>query len=280
MFYCMKIKVLLVLTTFIVTNSEEPDFSVESGYNRGFVSLVETVYGENYLSQGGKDSTLDMFVGVDLENKKLLSIGSGLGGPDFDLAKTYNVEIVGVDPEQWLVEEAKLRKIKLEKEFLGSVSFKWMENPLVFDLFEGSLFDILASKEVILHVPVESKLNYFKEMYRVLKSGGQIVVKDWIKRENFSKDTEKMMEDDGVDFNLIKQHEYLKYLEEAGFKNIIILDETDKYVRYCDQDLKTIVDKKEQLESIIDYDALEGWQAQKNSFENREIGFIKITANK
>ena len=123
-------------------------------------------------------------------------------------------------------------------------------------------------------------VDYFKEMYRVLKSGGKIVVKDWIKRENFSDRTQKMMEDDGVAFNLVQEQEYIFALKEAGFININVYDESDKYVEYCDQDIETIKSKKEQLKKILDYDALEGWKAQKDAFANREIGVVKIIAEK
>ena len=50
-----------------------------------------------------------MLEGIDLTGKKVLDLGSGLGGIDFYLAQKYAVEIVGVDVEPFIVDKAEKR---------------------------------------------------------------------------------------------------------------------------------------------------------------------------
>ncbi|MBM3198267.1 MAG: hypothetical protein FJZ58_03320, partial [Chlamydiae bacterium] len=49
-------------------------------YSPYFVELLQVMYGaEGVISQGGTPSIEDLFIGVDLEGKDILDLGSGLG---------------------------------------------------------------------------------------------------------------------------------------------------------------------------------------------------------
>ena len=49
-------------------------------YDAGFVKLLETAYGDGFLSSGGTKSVDRMFQNQNLDNKRILDIGCGIGG--------------------------------------------------------------------------------------------------------------------------------------------------------------------------------------------------------
>lgn len=255
----------------------------DSGYDQGFVELVEYIYGLGYLSQGGKDSTFSQFDGIDLNGKRLLDIGCGLGGRDIDLVKTFDVEVVGIDPEPFLIEVANKHLLE-EKELMSSVTFQLTSQPLTLSQFSTNSFDVLASREALLHIPLENKEDYFKEMFRVLKPGGQFAIVDWIRKNPYSEDTIKMMEMDGVAFHMLSLEEYKTLLGIAGFVNVQVINETTNYITYTDQNIETICNSQQDFIQRFGQEeftyALQSWNFQKCAFENREIQVIKILAER
>ena len=82
-----------------------------------------------------------MFANINLDKKKILDIGSGVGGVDIYLTQKYNVDITGVDVESFVVEESKRRLEKTKKSLKGKVTFL-LEAPT----------DYLKQSEKDLHV--------------------------------------------------------------------------------------------------------------------------------
>lgn len=82
------------------------NYSDFNDYEDCFVQLVEMIYGKGFLSQGGELTVDKMFINMDLNDLKILDIGSGLGAPDFHIARKFNVEIIGVDPQKHLIDDA------------------------------------------------------------------------------------------------------------------------------------------------------------------------------
>jgi len=72
--------------------------TLDDEYSTGFTTLLETVYGEGFLSQGSLESVDYIFKHINLNNKTILDIGSGLGGVEIYLAKKYSLQITGIDP--------------------------------------------------------------------------------------------------------------------------------------------------------------------------------------
>lgn len=254
----------------------------ETGYSRKFVSLIELVYGGGYLSQGGREEVKALLDGVQMQGKRVLDVGCGLGGPVLDLALEFNIDILGVDPEGWMVLEAKQRLESVKPQLRGTVAFAIMPDPLSFSQFAEAEFDLILSKEVILHVPVEAKLAYFQELHRILKPGGQLIIKDWFADQSLSESTRKMMDDDGVPFNLIKLELYQDLLTQAGFSQIQISDGTEQYIKYCEQNEATVQAKKDEIIQKFgekDFEYMQAaWGPQKQAFMNREIRVIKVVA--
>ena len=256
-------------------------------YDKSFLSLVEMVYGKGFLSQGSSYVLEQMFQGIDLENKDMLDIGSGLGGIDFLLAENFNVRVVGVDPLEEAVQQAKDAYEQKKSMLKGTVTFQVLPADKMTSLamFADNSFDVVFSRETLLHVPVEQKRAYFKEMFRVLKPSGFIVVVDWThSTPNYSNEFKKMMAMDDVSFNLVSPKEYEENLKQAGFSSIEFKDDTAKYVELSSENCASIRRLKDKIEKEFDAEtyknSLKSWEIQQKIFERKEVIIANFRARK
>ncbi len=246
------------------------------GYEKDFIELVEMVYGEGFLSQGGEHSIGHMVDGLDLDGATILDVGSGIGGPCIYLAKNHRVHVVGVDPQEWMVHQAREALAKDRGALKGTVDFVPMESTSNLRQFHDASFDVLLSKETLLHIPKEVKGAFFAEMFRVLKPGGHLVIDDWLSSDiPFSENTKKMVELDGVAYNCILLEEYQNLLEEVGFSAIRWEDTSKDHSIFSQENLNTIASLEEEIKTRYDaevfHESLNSWQWQKEAFDRGEI---------
>ena len=256
----------------------------DNGYDTEFIDLLEIVYGEGYLSQGGSALVDRMFEGIELEGKTVLDLGCGIGGPALHLAKNHKTCVVGTDPDALMIQksEAALERLQKHIHVKGSAHFVLMEDPLTLQQFPDNSFDIVTSRESILHVPNEHKQHYFKEIFRVLKTGGQLVLLDWQHHSpNYSEEVKNMMEMDGVPFYLMTPEEYHQTIVQSGFSHITRTDLTDAFFKQTQDDLSIISTEQDRIieefgKETLDY-SLNSWRIQGQAFERKEllVAFIK-----
>ncbi len=55
------------------------------------VPIFEAIYGKGLISLGGFEAIDNMFLNIDLKNKTILDVGSGLGGMAYHLAEQRNL---------------------------------------------------------------------------------------------------------------------------------------------------------------------------------------------
>ena len=82
-------------------------------YNDAMRAMCELLWGEGYMAPGGDGNVANLIRGLDLRDKRILDIGSGLGGPAFFLAKTCGAFVVGIDIEPRQIELSKSRAKEL-----------------------------------------------------------------------------------------------------------------------------------------------------------------------
>lgn len=248
-------------------------------YTQEIIDFLEISYGKYMLSPGG-DITKDIFKGINLDNKKVLDIGSGLGGVALKLAKKNKCEVIGVDVEDLVI---KIAQENLNKENIrGKVKFKKCLNLKELDEIN---FDIAFSKESILHVRNKNKL--FKDIYNKLKNDGELIIVDWFHREEkYSKEMEKFLKFDGLQMYLTKTDHYLKILKEIGFKDIeykdytkLICKETKEVLEKTKTKLAPTLKKRFGKEYYESY-CISGWEQQSYLMDKKEIIVGKIKAKK
>ena len=247
-------------------------------YDDVFLELSEMIYGSGFLSQGGPSEIDAMFTGINLTGLKILDLGCGLGGPALYLAKNNAVEVVGIDPQVSIVQRAQNKLHDVLQDLKGKVSFTVMTNPTNLKQFADNSFDLVFAIESMLHVPFEIKLDYFKDMHRVVKEHGQIVILDWMPAP-----TNK---EHSLPFHLLTVSEFYNLLEAAGFEDIQYTDTTSSRVTCALQNIDTIIARADEIkqrfgQQIYEH-ALQGWTFQRDAFESRnvQVGFFRATVDK
>ncbi len=130
----------------------------KAGYN-----LVASVYNkkEKYFDSFEKGRVLPLLGNV--ENKKILDVGTGTGRLAVRLAKA-GADIVALDISEGMAEKLKAISYKL-KAVVGDAE----------DLpFKNESFDIVIATFLIVHL--KNPRRFFEETYRVLKQGGLFLV--------------------------------------------------------------------------------------------------------
>lgn len=224
---------------------------------------LEMVYGEGMMSEGGANAIDDMFHGIDLNNKVALDIGAGLGGVAFYLAKQHQTYVTGLDINPWLIEEA----TKRTPAYLSNkVNFVLYDNPVHLN-FQTNHFDIIYSKGVLTHLGNKPAL--FKELYRILKPGGELIINDWLSpvNEQWGGKMKELSSAAGLTLHALSSAVYSSLLRHAGFKNIQYQDKHKVYAEYN----QAIVDWLKNENNAKSYKARFGYKAWREALGGYQL---------
>ncbi|XP_032383403.1 phosphoethanolamine methyltransferase isoform X2 [Etheostoma spectabile] len=233
------------------------EFLDNQQYTKRSILRYEKMFGAGYVSTGGPSTTKEF---VDLLNlkpgQKVLDVGCGIGGGDFYMAKTFGVEVLGLDLSNNMVDIAMERAIT---EKLPSVQFE-VADATKRSFPEGS-FDVIYSRDTILHI--DDKLALFKRFHSWLKPGGKLLISDYCCGEKpWTPVFEAYVKQRG--YILYTPSQYGKFLQEAGFCNVGSEDRTAQFIQVIKTELQTaevIKDEFIQEFSEEDYFAIvNGWK--------------------
>lgn len=198
----------------------------EDEYHDNMVTLLQLVWGEGYMAPGGPGNVAKMLRGMARPGDRILDIGCGIGGPAFEMARAFGVQVVGIDLEQPLVERATRAAEKLG--LSQRCEFRQVEvGPLPFA--DGG-FDIVVSAGALTQT--SDKAAVFRECLRVLRPGGHISLYDWTKSDaKLSDDMRYWFRMEGLTYSLETLEAYAGHLADAGFIDIEIEDASDWYRR-------------------------------------------------
>lgn len=152
----------------------------------------------------------------------VLDLGSGAGFDCFLAANKVgkNGKVIGVDMTPAMIKKA---KENAEKNGYTNVEFRHGE---IEELpVSDNSVDVIISNCVINLSP--DKKRVFQEAFRVLKPGGRIIVSDIVLHKelpDFLKDSVEAYV--GCISGASLKNEYLKFIKEAGFKEVTVTDET------------------------------------------------------
>lgn len=251
-------------------------------YSQDYCLFIEATYNQDMMSEGGSEAIENMFESTDVNNKRMLDIGFGLGGVAFYLADKYQARVTGLEINPWMAAEATRRTPEYLKDLVDFVEY----NDVHHLNFDDAQFDIVYSKGVLTHV--RDKLPLFKEVHRLLKPGGLFIVDDWLSphRDKWGPRLQRMMELEDLTLYAVTETDYKQLLTDAGFSDINMRDENTNYNRYN----QSIVDKLKSDNHSIDFInqfgqdtwdmAVESYQIIADAIKDNELLIRWFKANK
>ena len=189
-------------------------------------------YSEDEVNQAPMGSNLGLGCGNPIaiaslkEGEVVLDLGSGAGFDSFLASpKVGNTgKVIGVDMTDEMLEKA---EENAKKGNYTNVEFR--KGDIESLPVEDNSVDAIISNCVINLAPDKEKV--FKEAYRVLKVGGRLMASDVVLikplPEELKNDTELLV---GCVSGAILKGDYLKFLKEAGFKNVTIHKEIPAFL--------------------------------------------------
>jgi phosphoethanolamine N-methyltransferase len=198
----------------------------EPEYDDAAIRFLEALWGEGYLSPGGPEEVDRVVAGITLTGKSVLDIGCGAGGIAMHLVTAHGAgHVTGFDVEAPVIETARLRAAA--KGLSQSVSFVLgAPGP---QPFADASFDIVFSKDALLHVPDKDAL--FSEIFRVLKPGGVFAASNWMISHDGepSREMKAYVAAEGLSFAMASPERYKAAMARAGFVDVTHTDRNSWY---------------------------------------------------
>jgi phosphoethanolamine N-methyltransferase len=221
------------MTTASSSESNAPAYDNKGQYSRVSILRYEKIFGPGYISTGGHDTT-EYLCGKVADalkpGNRVLDVGSGIGGAMFHLARTYGVEVTGVDLASEMIAIAHDRAQEAGSppgvtSILGDV--------LTYDLPLDN-YDVVWSRDALMHVPDKNRL--FQRLHSLNKPGGRLVITDYAKGVGQrSPEFHEYIEKTG--YHVVDPAAYGKLLSDAGYRDVVVEDATDRFVAILKREL-------------------------------------------
>lgn len=215
----------------IAKQSKEENESSCCGSSGCCDKMEYTIMSDDYSEVEGYNKNADLglgcgipteFAGISI-NDTVIDLGSGAGNDAF-VARSIvgdHGKVIGID-----FAGAMLTKAKKNASRLGYNNVEFIKGDIENMPFESDLSDVIISNCVLNLVPDKQKA--FSEIFRVLKPEGHFCVSDIVLSgelpDELLKDAEMYA---GCVAGAPQKEQYLKIMEEAGFKNIQIHKEKE-----------------------------------------------------
>ena len=223
-----------ILAGTSTTSTEDHSAKLDSSqYTRESILKYEAIYGRNFISTGGMESTRIIAPMLNLKpGMRILDIGSGIGGSAFYMAENFKTHVHGLDLSHNMLAIANERLQEMNLESL--VSF---EHGDILESKADSDYDTAYSRDAFLHI--ENKTLLFQVIKRALKPNGLLFFTDYCWGDgSHSNEFLAYVSQRGYDLHTPKQ--YGKLIEQAGFTEVQAIDKTKLFGDYLNIELESL----------------------------------------
>ena len=195
---------------------------------------VYNIMSEDYTNLDGYNPDADLGLGCGLPTqfakiKKgdiVIDLGSGAGNDCF-IARAETGEtgkVIGIDFTSAMIEKA-----RINAENLGFHNVEFRQGDIENMPVTSNFADVIVSNCVLNLVP--NKNAVFNEIYRVLKVGGHFSISDIVLSGELPKKLKEAAEMyAGCVSGASQKNDYLGFIKQAGFQNVIIQKETPIHI--------------------------------------------------
>ena len=224
-------------------------------YNDEVLEYLQLFRGEGFLSPGGADETRRVLDRVDVAQRRVLEIGSGLGGCCLIIAGERGAsEVLGLDVEPLVIKRAEQAAAKAG---LGNkISFRQVE-PGPLPVEDGS-HDLVFSKDAMCHI--EDKQALYADLFRVLAPGGELAIGDWLcdREPPYSEEMNTFLESTGLSFYLDSLDGIRDRLQAAGFVNVEVVNRNQWFCEEARREAEVLEGElAKQVEELRGHEATE-----------------------
>ena len=195
-------------------------------YDDQFVRGLEWLWGDGFLSPGGREEISEIMRGISIKDNTVLDIGCGIGGIDRLLVTEHKArKVIATDVIESLIERAR-NDSKLAG-LAEQIEYRLITpGPLEFD--DGA-FDVVFTKDAIIHI--QDKRSIFEDIHRVLRRGGLLVGSDWLGSDTTeqSKLVHDWLDFSKLDFHFQTAAQLQELLTDIGFGSVRTRDRNDWY---------------------------------------------------
>lgn len=235
-------------------------FLDENQYTRKNILRYERIFGSTFVCPGGRTNTEEFCKYLDLKTgERVLDVGCGIGGGAFHMAKTYGVNVYGVDLSSNMI------TIALEKQMQEQLA-----NKICFEMsditganYPESSFDVIYSRDTILHI--DDKRTLFSRFWKWLRPGGRLLISDYCRGE-LEQTVEFREHVTRRCYHLLTIADCAKLLTEVGFFGVRAEDRTSQFVDDLKMELDGLHRDKTTFVkdfSLADFNELtDGWNAK------------------
>ena len=209
------------------------DFLDSAQYRTESILLYESVYGEDFVSPGGRNMARELIGRMRLPpGSRVLDVGCGLGGSVFLMAREFELLVDGIDLSKNMLEIARR---KLEAHGLAErVALEWGD---CLELDFANRYEAIYSRDVFLHIHDKKRL--FSVLHAALCPGGQLLFTDYCcGPEPWADDFTEYVSDRGYDLHT--PGKYRDLIEDAGFTQVTAEDISQRFIEILRADLAQI----------------------------------------
>lgn len=151
-------------------------------------------------------------------NQRVLDVGCGVGGPAREMIKFADVNVVGLNNNDYQIE----RSLKYAKKEGLEDRFDAKKGDFMQMTFPENSFDAVYAIEATVHAP--DLKGVYEQIFRVLKPGGTFGVYEWLMTDKYNNDNPEhracrlgIEQGDGIS-NMVTISEGLAAIRAAGFE--------------------------------------------------------------